>query len=118
MFQKLDKERAEENELMEKKEKEIRDQKENSLKTNPWYNFFTYLPLLSALLFGISIKFNEGMKIGWKLGMGILFFPIIFSWFTLQKGYDNTVRFTSFTHLIILYVSMNAVNYVRATLFY
>jgi len=34
-------------------------------------------------------------SVGFLLGVGILFMPYIFSWFTLRKGYSNLVRVVS-----------------------
>ena len=38
-------------------------------------------------------------KVSLLLGAGIFFFPIIFSWFTLQPGYSITARLISFLWL-------------------
>lgn len=98
-----DKERAKEkidNERAEEHRKEVAQEKR---RQTPGYIFFAILPLLSALLFGVSVKFNEGIKLGWMLGLGILLLPLFFSWVTLKKGYDNSIKITSFTHLLISY---------------
>ncbi len=34
-------------------------------------------------------------RVGILLGIGILFMPYIFSWFTLQKGYSNLTKIVS-----------------------
>lgn len=39
--------------------------------------------------------------IGILLGIGILFIPIIFTWFTLRKGYSTNAKAISFTWLIL-----------------
>lgn len=39
-----------------------------------------------------------------KLWLGIIFLPIIFSWFTLKKGYKAWVRVAAFAWLIVLMV--------------
>lgn len=39
---------------------------------------------------------QDKKKMGFLLGMGILFMPYFFSWFTLKKGYSNTARGLSF----------------------
>lgn len=41
-------------------------------------------------------------KVSILLGIGILIVPIIFSWFTLRKGYSNIVRVISFCWLIFV----------------
>jgi hypothetical protein len=48
----------------------------------------------------------NGRKVGLLLGAGILLFPIIFSWFTLRKGYSTTVRAVTFAWLsfVLLFV--------------
>ena len=48
-------------------------------------------------------NFNEinSRKVSFILGLGILFFPIIFSWFTLRKGYSKLAKIVSFSWLII-----------------
>ena len=50
--------------------------------------------------------FNEiyPRKVSILLGLGILFFPIIFSWFTLKKGYSNLSKIISFSWLIITFI--------------
>lgn len=46
----------------------------------------------------------EKRSIGALLGIGILFFPILFSWFTLRKGYSSTPKLIAFSWLIIMTV--------------
>lgn len=41
-------------------------------------------------------------KIGFSLGLGILFIPHLFAWFTLREGYNRTSRLTAFSWLLIL----------------
>lgn len=36
------------------------------------------------------------------LGIGILFMPYIFAWFTLREGYSSLARFSSFGWMILL----------------
>ncbi|MGK5087038.1 hypothetical protein WDW86_05725 [Bdellovibrionota bacterium FG-2] len=43
-------------------------------------------------------------KVGFGLGLGILFFPYVFSWFTLKPGYDPVIRLISIGWLEILTV--------------
>ena len=40
-------------------------------------------------------------SVGCLLGLGILFLPILFSWFTLGKGYSNTTRLLAFGWLAL-----------------
>lgn len=47
-------------------------------------------------------------KVGILLGIGILFVPYIFSWFTLQKGYSSLAKIVSFGWLgvvLLMFVS-------------
>ncbi|ART79896.1 hypothetical protein [Oceanisphaera avium] len=39
------------------------------------------------------------------LGMGILFLPIIFAWFTLRKGYSKRVRWVAFIWLVVFLIA-------------
>lgn len=41
-------------------------------------------------------------------GLGILFIPFLFSWFTLRKGYSATARIMSFSWLILAIVIVNS----------
>ncbi len=43
-------------------------------------------------------------KISLALFIGILFVPYIFSWFTLRKGFSNTVRGISFAWMLLVFV--------------
>jgi hypothetical protein len=43
-----------------------------------------------------------------KLLIGILFFPYIFSWITLQRGYSNLLRVVSMSWMIFLLVGINS----------
>lgn len=45
---------------------------------------------------------TQSRKVGILLGIGILFIPHIFSWFTLRKGHSNLARTVSFVWLGIL----------------
>jgi hypothetical protein len=59
---------------------------------------------------GKPISNNSGTtkkrKVGFLFGAGILFFPFIFSWFTLRKGYSTTLRAISLAWLsfVLLFV--------------
>ncbi|WP_107850459.1 zinc ribbon domain-containing protein [Oceanimonas marisflavi] len=44
---------------------------------------------------------HEGRTVGFLLGSGILFLPLIFSWFTLRKGYSAKARFMSFAWIYV-----------------
>ena len=46
-------------------------------------------------------------KVGHYFGAGILFFPIVFAWFTLRKGYSNWLRIGAFIWLgVFLYFTL------------
>lgn len=45
-------------------------------------------------------------KVSVLLGIGILFIPYIFSWFTLRKGYSNLARIVSMVWLCVVFVSL------------
>lgn len=46
-------------------------------------------------------------KVGHYFGAGIVFFPIIFAWFTLRKGYSNWLRIAAFIWLaVFLYFTL------------
>ncbi len=45
-------------------------------------------------------------RVGILLGMGILFIPYIFSWFTLQKGYSTLTKLVSFGWLCIVALTL------------
>jgi hypothetical protein len=47
-------------------------------------------------------------KISLWLGLGILFMPYIFSWFTLRSGYSNIARLVAFGWLIFVLVLINS----------
>ncbi|WP_419819938.1 hypothetical protein [Acinetobacter sp.] len=46
----------------------------------------------------------ENKKVSIPLAIGIFVIPIIFAWFTLKKGYSNTVRIVSFGWLLLAIV--------------
>jgi hypothetical protein len=47
-------------------------------------------------------------KVSILLGLGIFFFPFIFSWFTLRRGYSTLARVIVFSWLLIsLYFAFN-----------
>jgi tetratricopeptide (TPR) repeat protein len=41
-------------------------------------------------------------KVGLLFALGIVFLPHVFSWFTLQKGYSDSIRIASFTWLGVI----------------
>lgn len=45
-------------------------------------------------------------KVSVLLGIGILFIPYIFSWFTLRKGYSNLARIVSMLWLCVIFISL------------
>lgn len=58
------------------------------------------------------INNNQPKKVGWALGLGILFMPCIFSWFTLRKGYSIGARVVSVLWAFIIIGSMSKDNNV------
>lgn len=44
------------------------------------------------------------LKVSWKLGLGILFLPFIFSWVTLKNGYSKNARIASFGWLALFVI--------------
>jgi hypothetical protein len=48
----------------------------------------------------------EKKKVGFLFGTGIFFMPYIFSWFTLKKGYSNTVKGVSFVWMAVILINM------------
>lgn len=49
---------------------------------------------------------SKKKRVSLSLGIGILFLPIVFAWFTLQKGYRILPRVISFIWLLVTVVSM------------
>ena len=47
-------------------------------------------------------------KVGFWLGAGIFFIPIIFAWFTLGKGYSTTARVVSFVWMALSTIAIFA----------
>lgn len=45
------------------------------------------------------MEYEEQKKVSLLLGLGIFFFPIIFAWFTLKKGYSTLAKAVSFAWL-------------------
>lgn len=48
----------------------------------------------------VQVKKNEKRKTSVGLGIGIILFPIVFSWFTLRRGHTMTIRLVAFGWLI------------------
>ncbi|WP_417509595.1 hypothetical protein [Methylophaga sp.] len=46
---------------------------------------------------------DEKRAVSIYLGLGIFFIPIIFSWFTLRRGYSSLAQVVSFSWLVILF---------------
>ena len=47
---------------------------------------------------------NTQRSVGFLLGLGIFFMPIIFAWFTLRKGHSNVARIIAFVWLGLMLV--------------
>lgn len=45
---------------------------------------------------------QSGRQVSLLLGIGILFLPYIFAWFTLREGYSTPARVVSFAWLVLL----------------
>lgn len=45
-------------------------------------------------------------KVGWLLGLGIVFFPYIFCWFLLKKGYSTLARVLGFGWAAIIFMAV------------
>src|SRR5271157_1783695 len=60
---------------------------------------------------GKRLKANN-TKVGFLLGLGILFFPFIFTWFTLRNGYSAVARAVAFAWLsfVFLFILVNRDN--------
>jgi Ca2+/Na+ antiporter len=62
---------------------------------------------------GKPISSNSGntkkRKVGFLFGAGILFFPIIFSWFTLRNGYSTKLRAVSLAWLSFVVLFLLAI---------
>lgn len=50
---------------------------------------------------------GEKKTVSIPLGLGIFFLPIIFSWFTLQKGYSTIAKLVSFGWLTLIIIGIN-----------
>jgi len=50
-------------------------------------------------------KQSNEKKVGFLLGLGILFMPYIFSWFTLRKGHSNFAKGASFAWLFVIVIA-------------
>lgn len=60
-----------------------------------------------------SRKYNEYYeenyrKVGFLLGIGILFMPYLFAWFTLRRGHSTTSRILSFGWLGFMLFSISS----------
>ena len=55
---------------------------------------------------------TKNTKVGFLLGIGILFLPFVFSWFTLRNGYSTVVRAIAFAWLsfVFLFILVNRDN--------
>jgi tRNA_anti-like len=51
---------------------------------------------------------SEVKPVGKLLGAGIVFIPLIFSWFTLQKGYTTKAKIVSFSWLVLSLIIIGA----------
>ncbi len=59
-------------------------------------------PLLPAKAAGVTAKSSGDRRIGLPLGLGILFLPFIFAWFTLRDGYSGAARLVAFGWLALV----------------
>ncbi|GAD75040.1 hypothetical protein VAZ01S_018_00160 [Vibrio azureus NBRC 104587] len=53
----------------------------------------------------------KNRKVSKLLGIGIIFYPLIFSWFTLRKGYSRKSRILSFGWSLLVVVLFAAIPY-------
>lgn len=58
-------------------------------------------PLLSQAQ---ATQAPQGRKMGWALGLGVVFLPIVFSWFTLRQGHSSLARVIAFGWLAVVMV--------------
>ena len=56
----------------------------------------------------MSEPINSEKKLSFKLGLGIFFFPYIFSWFTLKPGYSRASKIVAFGWLAMVLISFAA----------
>jgi len=48
---------------------------------------------------------SESRKVGWLLGIGIVFVPFVFAWFTLREGHSTKAKVASFAWLGLVVIS-------------